>query len=239
MHPGDENLVTGQNFRDSAFAIPAALWVNYQGSIVNAMQTDHLKRTAQRYCSKNMDGDHRVGRPHGAFKAKDPPVRRQFVHQEKHMGGNNFYASTQRGAQACYVLFNEKFHPTQGDFELIQPRAGRVDAQGNFTPHSPGWFPELSPAPGRYHGFGGGATPVPRGLISKGRSNNNRRGGFGTIGVGAAFGNHDEFGINMDEDDYMDAPISGFASLPPLTPVQSFPERTKLNVRETSSYDAT
>lgn len=230
VRPGDESVVTTRNYRDSAFGIFAALWVNYQGPMVNAMQTDHLKRSAQRYCRENMDGDFRAGRPHGAFKAKDQLVRRQFVHQEKRMGGNKYYALTQRGAQACYVLFNEKFHPSQGEYELIEPRAGRVDAQGNFTPHNAGQFP-LPPPPqqaGGYNGFEGLATPgFHRPPVSRGKSTSstNKRGGgarrpaggFGTI-QGLKSGNND---YDMNEDDYMDVPIPGIVPPFPPQPLQT------------------
>jgi len=80
-------------------------------------------------------------------------------------------------------------------------------------PHNADQFPMLPTQLGGYHDhFGGAATPVPSGQVNIGRSNSSKRGlhlgGFGTVGRGPAFGN-DEYG--MDEDDYMDVPIPGFA----------------------------
>ena len=50
------------------------------------------------------------------------------------------YSLTKKGFQYCFHLFNEKYHPSQGDFVLIKPGKCRVLSDGTVLPldHSAG-----------------------------------------------------------------------------------------------------
>lgn len=127
----DEQVVHGRNYRDSAFSILAALWLEYQGPGINPQHTSIVKRRAQKYTDSEMDFDFRI-RKQGAWKAKDQ-LRRLHLINEENQNGGKVYSLTLIGAKACYYIFNEMFHPSKGDYELITPRRGQVDQHGNFT----------------------------------------------------------------------------------------------------------
>ena len=130
VRPADEHVVTNRRYRDSAFAILAALWVDYSGPMGSTIHTQHLQRKAQKYCDADMTFNPR-NRQQGAWKAKDPLVQRGYIFKQSRLG-SNFYSLTLSGAKVCYAIFHDKFHPSKGNYELIEPRQGRADADGNF-----------------------------------------------------------------------------------------------------------
>jgi hypothetical protein len=62
----EEYIVTNRGYRDSIYAILAALYVEYQGPGVNPQPTAVVQRRAQRFTDAEMAYDYRV-RQHGAW----------------------------------------------------------------------------------------------------------------------------------------------------------------------------
>ena len=132
----DERVVRKRNYRDSSFAILAALWLEYRGPGQNPQPTAAVQKRASRYTDHEMNYDYRT-RKHGAWKAKDDLKRKGLINEE---GGGyaamKLYSLTIEGAKACFHLFNEIYHPSKGPYELIQPRHGTVEQDGSFYPPS-------------------------------------------------------------------------------------------------------
>jgi len=62
----DEHVVRGRNYRDSAYAILASLYLEYQGPGVNPQPTIVAQRRAARFTDAVMEYDFRTG-THGAW----------------------------------------------------------------------------------------------------------------------------------------------------------------------------
>jgi hypothetical protein len=131
----DESVVRKRNYRDSVYAILAALWLEYQGPGQNPQPTPAVQKRAGRFTDHDMTYDYRT-RKQGAWKAKDDLKRKHLINEER--GGfqaMKFYSLTLSGAKACYHLFNEVFHPSKGPYDLVEPRHGTVNKDGSFYPH--------------------------------------------------------------------------------------------------------
>lgn len=134
----DEPVVRKRNYRDSAYAILAALWLEYQGPGQNPQPTVAVQKRAARFTDHDMTYDYRT-RKQGAWKAKDDLKRKHLINEERGgggpFGGMKYYTLTLVGAKACYHMFNEIFHPSKGPYALVEPRHGTVTADGSFYPH--------------------------------------------------------------------------------------------------------
>ena len=127
-----DRIVTGRKYRDSSYAILAALWVGYDGAMGNEMHTVEVKRRAARFCDHEMEFDYRTRRQ-GAWKAKDQLVAGGYVN-ERFNEGSKYYYLTPRGAKACFILFNEKFHPSKiPQYELIKPKRREFTREEIFS----------------------------------------------------------------------------------------------------------
>lgn len=133
----EEKIVKNRQYRDSAYAILAALYLEYQGPGVNPQATGAVQRRAQRYTDNEIVYDYRARRQ-GAWKAKDSLRQNSLINEERTGGGlyNNSkgYSLTLSGAKACYHIFNRMYHPSKGNYELVEPRHGTVDPDGGFHP---------------------------------------------------------------------------------------------------------
>lgn len=163
----DESVIRKRSYRDSAYAILAALWLEYQGPGQNPQPTAAVQHRAQRFTDHEMTYDYRT-RKQGAWKAKDDLKRKNLINEENN--GMKYYSLTLIGAKACYHMFNEMFHPSKGPYELVQPRHGTVDKDGNFyglgqqprqpnTPQTLPNYPRTAVTPQTVYGGGFGGTP--------------------------------------------------------------------------------
>eukprot|EP00960_Hanusia_phi_P031464 749300-Hanusia_phi.AAC.12 len=130
----EDSVVRRRRYRDSAYAILAALWLEYEGPEENPQPTIVVQRRAQKFTDNPMEYDWR-SRAHGAWKAKDDLVKKKMVREFVGMGnGGKSYSLTSLGARACFYIFNEMFHPKVFDqYALVEPRNGFVDRNGNFV----------------------------------------------------------------------------------------------------------
>ncbi len=124
------DFIARRRYRDSAYSILAALYEEYQGPMENMQKTEQVKTRAKNFTDYEMDFDPSTGR-HGAWKAKDELVRQGYVCEGK-AGGCKTYCLSGTGARICNTLFKEIFHPSRGEYTLVEPLHGRVDARGKF-----------------------------------------------------------------------------------------------------------
>ena len=130
----EDSVVRRRRYRDSAYAILAALWLEYEGPEENPQPTIVVQRRAQKHTDNPMEYDWR-SRAHGAWKAKDDLVKKKMVKEFVGIGnGGKSYALTRLGARVCFYIFTEMFHPKIFDqYALIEPRNGFADRDGNFV----------------------------------------------------------------------------------------------------------
>jgi hypothetical protein len=198
-----------RKYRDSIYAILAALWEGYNGAMGRELFTKEVQRRAARYCDMEIEYDWRTGR-HGVWKAKDGLIANGYVLERRQHLNQKFYYLTERGAQLCFLLFNDKFHPSHGDYPLVEPRARPFTHEEIFGGGGGAVAaPPAVPLPVGGGGQRGVVTPV----ASRGPPGNVRTihdypaaGGGGILGGGGGFG--DDYGA-FDDDDYDDVPLRG------------------------------
>lgn len=197
-----------RKYRDSIYAILAALWEGYNGAMGRELFTKEVQRRAARYCDMEIEYDWRTGR-HGVWKAKDGLIANGYVLERRQHLNQKFYYLTERGAQLCFLLFNDKFHPSHGDYPLVEPRARPFTREEIFGGGGAVAAPPAAPLPVGGGGQRGVVTPVaPRGPPGNVRTIHDypAAGGGGILGGGGAFG--DDYGA-FDDDDYDDVPLRG------------------------------
>ena len=150
--------VRTMKYRDSTYALLAALYENYQGPGRHSdMGTKTFQQSAAKYTDLDIVGNWRMGPP-GAWKAKDKLVKKGWCDERRENGNNKFYHLTQLGARVAAHIFT-KFCPP--DYNEVKNAYGTITADGLFHPN--GAF--------GYGGGGGGGGAAAAG---------------GKVGVGAA-----------------------------------------------------
>ena len=81
----DEPVVRNRQYRDSAYAILAALYVEYQGPGQNPQPTQVLKNRAKRYTDLDIEGNFMAG-THGAWEANKQLKHKGLITMEKQGG---------------------------------------------------------------------------------------------------------------------------------------------------------
>ena len=126
---GDTAFVRNRRYRDSAYAMMAALYSQLSPDPAKRVFRSQLIRAAQEFTDHPIEFNYRT-RTEGALKAMPSLERDGLVDagKEGRIGGRKWYTLTQSGLQACYRLFEERFHPDPArgggpDFRLVRPAA--------------------------------------------------------------------------------------------------------------------
>lgn len=149
-------VVTKRIYRDCAFAILAALWLQYQGPGQNGQTEDAVRAVAKDHCH---DRQSMVKGPNNfGWNSKKTLVNHGLIHQWTLPGSRKqYYSLTVEGAKTAHQLFNVKFHPSRNaEYKLIQPLHGTVTEDGVFYPH--GAIIPLPPQPQLVGSIGSSGT---------------------------------------------------------------------------------